>query len=299
VNAARDRLNRVPAILKRFRQSVLSAACSGRLTAEWRALNTVEESGLQFVQRVLVEHPTVLELETDYSEEPNDDLPETWTRAAFGNVTDNCDGQRKPVKSADRAMRRGEFAYYGASGIIDTIDDFLFDGEFLLIGEDGANLLSRSTPIAFRASGQFWVNNHAHIVQAFGGTPLHYLEIFINSIDLQDYVTGTAQPKLTQASLNRIPVPVPPLTEQQEIVRRVDALFALADRIEAKLTAARQRVESLTQAVLAKAFRGELVPTEAELARRENRSYEPAADLLERIKATRETQPSRKGVRKK
>jgi type I restriction enzyme, S subunit len=203
------------------------------------------------------------------------------------------------VKSADRAMRRGEFAYYGASGIIDTIDDFLFDGEFLLIGEDGANLLSRSTPIAFRASGQFWVNNHAHIGQAFGGTPLHYLEIFINSIDLQDYVTGTAQPKLTQASLNRIPVPVPPLTEQQEIVRRVDALFALADRIEAKLTAARQRVESLTQAVLAKAFRGELVPTEAELARRENRSYEPAADLLERIKATRETQPSRKGVRKK
>jgi len=94
--------------------------------------------------------------------------------------------------------------------------------------------------------------------------------------------------RISMGNITNQLIPLPPLTEQQEIVRRVDALFALADRIEAKLTAARQRVESLTQSILAKSFRGELVPTEAELARRENRSYEPAADLLARIRAERE-----------
>ena len=99
---------------------------------------------------------------------------------------------------------------------------------------------------------------------------------------------GAAQPTVTLSELKRYTVPVPPLAEQQEIVRRVDALFALADRIEAKLAAARKRVDALTQAVLAKAFRGELVPTEAELARREKRTYESAAELLARIRTERE-----------
>ena len=127
--------------------------------------------------------------------------------------------------------------------------------------------------------------------------PLAYLEDFVNGIDLQDHVTGTAQPKLTQAALNRIPVPIPPLPEQHEIVGRVEALFRLADAIEARLTTATARVEKLTQAVVAKAFRGELVPTEAELARAEGRDYEPASALLERVRAerTRSDVVSRRG----
>ena len=94
-------------------------------------------------------------------------------------------------------------------------------------------------------------------------------------------------------TIARIPVPFPPLAEQHEIVRRVDALFALADKIEARVTAATQRVEKITQAILAKAFRGELVPTEAELARQEGRDYEPASVLLERIRAERDAAPPR------
>jgi type I restriction enzyme S subunit len=112
---------------------------------------------------------------------------------------------------------------------------------------------------------------------------LEYLELSINGIDLQSYVTGSAQPKLTQAALNRIPIALPPCSEQEEIIRRARALFEMADVAEERTGVARARAEKLTQAILAKAFRGELVPTEAELARRECRDYEPASALLERI----------------
>jgi type I restriction enzyme S subunit len=118
-----------------------------------------------------------------------------------------------------------------------------------------------------------------------------FLEFFLrlrkSSVRSESYASG-GQPNINLQTLRPLRVPSPPLAEQQEIVRRVDALFKLADRIEAKLAAAKQRVDSLTQAVLAKAFRGELVPTEAELARREHRPYEPAADLLARIRGERE-----------
>ncbi len=296
VNAARQRLAKVPAILKRFRQYVLAAACCGQLTADWREENKAVRPAAELLRQALAESSAS---ERKSETTANGELPATWCAAEFGQVTQNHDGKRVPVKADDRIKRRGDFPYYGASGIIDSIDDYLFDGEFLLIGEDGANLLSRSTPIAFRATGKFWVNNHAHIVQMRAGMPLQYLEFFVNGIDLQDYVTGTAQPKLTQAALNRIPVPVPPLAEQHEIVRRAKALFARADRIEKRLATATRRVETLTQAILAQAFRGELVPTEAELARREGRDYEPASALLERIRAERQGQPEPKTARKK
>src|SRR5262249_49456107 len=107
-------------------------------------------------------------------------LPQGWCWASVDQLTVNFDGQRVPVKAEDRAARQGEYPYYGASGVIDSVDDFLFDGSYLLIAEDGANLLSRSTPIAFQATGRFWVNNHAHVVQCLAGMPLVYLELFLN-----------------------------------------------------------------------------------------------------------------------
>jgi type I restriction enzyme S subunit len=124
VNAARDRLAKVPAILKRFRQAVLAAACDGRLTEDWRALRA---TGAQQVT-----------LTSDDADEVHDDLPELWRSVPFGDITRNFDGKRVPVKSDDRKTRRGDYPYYGASGVIDAIDAYLFDGDFLLVGEDGA-----------------------------------------------------------------------------------------------------------------------------------------------------------------
>jgi type I restriction enzyme S subunit len=305
VNATKDRLAKVSMILKRFRQAVLTAACSGRLTEGWRNQNPSRESGKYLLQAILDERKCSAKKDRtefnkfagfDVEEFPN--LPDSWVWTNVGQITKNFDGQRIPVKADDRANRRGPYHYYGASGIIDTIDDYLFNGKFLLIAEDGANLLSRSTPIAFRASGKFWVNNHAHVVQMHGEIPLQYLEVYLNGIDLQHYVTGSAQPKLTQVAMNRIPVPLPPLTEQKEIVRLVEAMFKLADTVEKRVAAAIARAEKLTQAILAKAFSGELVPTEAELARLEGRPYETASELLARIKSERDAKQTSQKVRR-
>jgi len=294
VNATKERLAKVTVILKRFRQAVLAAACSGRLTNAWREQNVPKETGQDLLNHVLEEREIYAsknrskkDCATSPAIEELADLPLSWAWSTVGQIARNFDGRRIPVKADDRTKRKGTYPYYGASGIIDTIDEYLFDGDYLLIAEDGANLLSRSTPIAFRANGKFWVNNHAHIIQSYAGIPLAYLEGYLNAIDLQHYITGSAQPKLTQEAMNRIPVPVPPIGEEHEIVRRVATLLKLAYSIEKRLTVATSRANKLTQAILAKAFRGELVPTEAELARCAGRSYESAPTLLARIKTER------------
>src|SRR5690349_16741508 len=105
-------------------------------------------------------------------------LPEGWSWTTLGEIVSNLDGARVPVKATDRQGRQGPYRYYGASGVIDHVDDYLFEGEYLLIAEDGANLLSRSTPIAFPATGRFWVNNHAHVVQPTGACSISYLAAY-------------------------------------------------------------------------------------------------------------------------
>lgn len=145
------------------------------------------------------------------------------------------DGERIPVSKEERQIRAKTYDYYGASGVIDKIDGFLFDKPLLLIGEDGANLINRSTPIAFIARGKYWVNNHAHVLDGISESFLRFIEIYINATDLKPYVTGTAQPKMNQAKMNSIPVAVPPEAEQGRIVAKVEALMALCDGLEAAL----------------------------------------------------------------
>ena len=134
-----------------------------------------------------------------------------WTVVPLGDIVENKDSKRVPIKEAERTERHGSYPYYGASGIIDYVDGYLFEGSHLLVGEDGANLLARSTPIAFIADGRFWVNNHAHVLKATESVELKYLAYFFETLDLKPYVTGSAQPKLTRKSLDRIPVPLPPI----------------------------------------------------------------------------------------
>ena len=164
-------------------------------------------------------------------------IPANWIRATFGDLTICRDGERLPVSKDDRENRAKVYDYYGASGVIDKIDDFLFDKPLLLIGEDGANLINRSTPIAFIARGKYWVNNHAHVVDGISEDYLRYLELFINATDLSHFVTGTAQPKMNQTKMNSIPVDLPPMAEQRRIIGKVDELMDLCDRLDASLSA--------------------------------------------------------------
>lgn len=209
-----------------------------------------------------------------------------WPRKSIGDLTINFDGRRIPVKASDRAKRRGDYPYYGASGVIDTIDDYLFDGEFLLIAEDGANLLSRSKPIAFPARGRFWVNNHAHVVQTTDAILQEYLALLLNGTNLSFAITGTAQPKLTQANLNRFLVPVPPVDEQRRIVLEVEHRTSVIDAMRDAIRVATRRGEALRRSILDRGFRGELV--------RHDPNDEPVAQLLAGIAERRPSAASRR-----
>ena len=154
-------------------------------------------------------------------------IPENWCWVRFGTALVNRDAERIPLSVAQREKLQKKFDYYGASGVIDKVDRYLFDKPLLLIGEDGANLLLRSKPIAFIASGQYWVNNHAHVIDAVGGIDLRYIALFINATNLAPYVTGTAQPKMNQEKLNSILVPLPPSAEQHRIVTAFEEIAAI------------------------------------------------------------------------
>lgn len=147
----------------------------------------------------------------------------------FDEVTINFDKKRIPLSSAQREKRQGTFRYYGAQGVIDHVDDYIFDGTYLLIAEDGENLKSKKQNIAQVVDGQFWVNNHAHIVQGNEQCDTRFLCYLINSMDLSGYVTGSAQPKLSQANLNAITLSLPTLVEQKRIV---EYLYMLDQKID-------------------------------------------------------------------
>ena len=177
----------------------------------------------------------------------------------FKKLVDNQDGRRIPIKAGERKNTHGTYPYYGATGVIDYVDDFIFEGERLLISEDGANLVARKYPIAFIADGKYWVNNHAHVVNALPElTSNLYLKKFFAWVDLSSYITGSAQPKLSQGKLNTIPVPVPPLSEQAEIVAKLDKAYQLTENLKKGVGEKLGMLTSLKASILDSAFKGEL-----------------------------------------
>ena len=151
------------------------------------------------------------------------------------DIAENCDSMRKPVTSGKREA--GEYPYYGASGIVDYVKDYIFDGDYLLVSEDGANLLARSTPIAFSISGKNWVNNHAHVLKFDRYETRRFVEFYLNSIDLAPYISGGAQPKLNQKNLNRIEIPLPSQERQKYIVDILDRFDAICNDLTSGLPA--------------------------------------------------------------
>ena len=235
----------------------------------------------------------VLSNECIADEAPFEELPEGWVWARLETALVNRDSERIPVSVADRERLAKIYDYYGASGVIDKVDRYLFDKTLLLIGEDGANLLMRSKPIAFLARGKYWVNNHAHVLDGINERYLEYIALFINSISLAPYVTGTAQPKMNQAKMGSILIPIPPESEQTRILAKVNELMPLVEEY-GKLEDAREALDAalpdrLRKSVLQMAVQGKLVPQDP--------ADEPASVLLERIREQRRKLIAEKKVR--
>jgi type I restriction enzyme M protein len=156
------------------------------------------------------------------------------TKVSLEDISENLDNIRKPVTKGYR--EKGEIPYYGASGIVDYVSDYILDDYVLLISEDGANLKARTSPIAFTASGKIWVNNHAHILKFKEKATHKLVEIYLNKTDISQYITGQAQPKLNQQNLNNIKIPLPPLSEQQKIVSEIEKIEAKIKVLETEIT---------------------------------------------------------------
>jgi len=257
--AALPALTTRPDQIKRLRQTILNLAVRGKLVPQ----DPNDEPASELLKRIAADKADraisardrrATKIRPFAGDEVPFPVPSNWLWAAFGDITISRDGERIPVSREEREQRAKVYDYYGASGVIDKIDGFLFDKPLLLIGEDGANLINRSTPIAFIARGKYWVNNHAHVLDGLSEGFLRYVELFINAIDLKPYVTGTAQPKMNQAKMNSIPVALPPLAEQHRIVAKVDALMTLCDRLEASLTDTAATRRRLLDALLAEAL---------------------------------------------
>ncbi len=179
-----------------------------------------------------------------------------WNDTTLGEACENLDSKRVPITKNKRVA--GEFPYYGASGIVDYVDDYIFDEDLLLVSEDGANLLARTYPIAFSISGKVWVNNHAHVLRFPDPASQRFIEFYLNSIKLDPYVSGMAQPKLNQKSLNSIPLPAPPKPQRKAIVAQLDALREETQRLESIYQRKLAALDELKKSLLHRAFSGKL-----------------------------------------
>ena len=267
---------------KALRQKILDLAIHGKLVSQ----DPNDEPASVLLERIRAEKERLIKegkikkgkKSAKTSDKPHYpfELPKGWCFTNIGELLINRDGERKPVSSAIRSKQSNKiYDYYGAAGVIDKIDDYLFDEKLLLIGEDGANLLSKSKNNAFFAEGKYWVNNHAHVLDATDKNLLEYVAIVINAIKLDDYITGSAQPKLSQDNLNKIPIALPPLSEQKRIMEAIIHWSLLIEQIELNKIDLQTSIKQAKSKVLDLAIHGKLVPQDP--------NDEPASELLKRI----------------
>ena len=267
---------------KALRQKILDLAIHGKLVPQ----DPNDEPASVLLERIRAEKERLIKegkikkgkKSAKTSDKPHYpfELPKGWCFTNIGELLINRDGERKPVSSAIRSKQLNKiYDYYGAAGVIDKIDDYLFDEKLLLIGEDGANLLSKSKNNAFFAEGKYWVNNHAHVLDATDKNLLEYVAIVINAIKLDDYITGSAQPKLSQDNLNKIPIVLPPLSEQKRIMEAIIHWSLLIEQIEQNKIDLQASIKQAKSKVLDLAIHGKLVPQDP--------NDEPASELLKRI----------------
>lgn len=232
IDALVEEQRRLIALLKEKRQAVISRAVTRGLDPD----APMKDSGIELLGEV----------------------PLHWEVGPLKRYLENLDGQRIPLSSEERSHRPGTIPYYGASGIIDYIDEFIFDEDLILVSEDGANLINRSSPISFVARGQYWVNNHAHVLRPKDGQNSYWAER-IEAIDLAPFVTGAAQPKLTADALANLKVAVPPsVVERQQIERAIDLCRSASDPLLAEAHRAIGLLMERRSALIALAVTGKI-----------------------------------------
>ncbi|MBP0047634.1 restriction endonuclease subunit S [Marinobacterium sp. AK62] len=236
--------------IKKLRELILELAVSGRLVSQ-SPEDTLFKEHLLWLRR---EHAPIkargrktVSGDVTGDEQPFD-IPRTWTWTRLGEIVEVLDSQRKPITKA--ARKSGPYPYYGASGIVDYVDGYLFDEPLVLVGEDGAKW-DKGEATAFSISGKSWVNNHAHVLRPRREAVTdEYLVYYITAADLSPYITGMTVPKLNQARLASIPVATPCLEEQHRIVQKVDELMALCDRLEQQTSDQLDAHETLVDTLL-------------------------------------------------
>jgi type I restriction enzyme S subunit len=211
-----------------------------------------------------------------------------WETKPFSEVVDILDSRRIPVNSEERAKRVGDVPYYGATGQVGFIDKHIFDEELVLLGEDGAPFLDSGKSKAYMIRGKSWVNNHAHVLRGKPGLSNSFLLYQLNNLDYRPYVSGTTRLKLPQGPMKRIPLLVPLEDEQRRIVAEIEKQFTRLDAGVRALRRVQANLKRYRAAVLKAACEGRLVPTEAELAKAENRKFETGEGLLSRVLTQRQ-----------
>ena len=269
---------------KKLRQKILDLAIRGKLVPQ----DPNDEPASVLLERIKAEKEQLIKegkikrgkksesADKSHYENVPFEIPESWVWTTVDELLINRDSERIPLSSAVRKKQFNKvYDYYGAAGAIDKVEGYLFNERLLLIGEDGANLLSRSKDNAFLADGKYWVNNHAHVLDCSCKPILIYVSYLINSMSLEPFVTGTAQPKLSQDNLNKIPIPLPPFKEQGRIVSEIEKCFSTIDQTDNNMADLESYIKKVKLHILDLAISGKLIP--------QNSNDEPAIELLKRI----------------
>lgn len=259
-----------------MRKRVLNMAIRGEL---------VEQRPEELIVEILKEENKIENGEVPFS------IPENWVWSRLGKIAINHDSKRRPVSLKDRIDQEKIYSYYGATGEIDKVENYLFNGLFLLIGEDGGNFFTEKDN-SFIVEGKFWANNHVHVLQFDQLIEIRYMLYFMNSLNFpeMDLITGIAVPKLNQNNLNKILVPLPPLAEQKRIVAKIEEIFAIINQIGTKKEEALSIIRNIRLTALQDAIMGVLVEQEE--------NNEPASVLYKKIQAEKEHLVKEKKIKK-
>ena len=212
--------------VKQTKSKILDLAISGKLVPQ----DPDDKPAIELLKQI---NPGFNPCDNSHYE----NLPQGWAVCRLENVCQICDNQRQPINSTERQERKKRaqtlYPYYGATGQVDWIDDYMLDGTFILLGEDGAPFLEKFADKAYVVSGKIWVNNHAHILKP--NCDITYLTYYLNRYDYSECVNGSTRLKLTQADMKNMTIVLPPLVEQHRIAGRIENIFRMLDAITAEL----------------------------------------------------------------